>query len=102
MGGAAAWEVAMRMPERVAAVVPVCGKSEEQYAKMAKDVPIWCFHGAADKVIPVGCSRAMVAAVEAAGGKPKYTELPGVGHDSWTSAYHNEELLDWFFKQHQQ
>ena len=42
----------------------------------------------------------LVAAVKEAGGNPKYTELPGVGHDSWTAAYHDEELLDWFFKQH--
>ncbi len=100
MGGAAAWEVAMRLPERIAAAVPVCGKSEEQYAELAKDVPLWVVHGDADKVIPVHCSRSMVAAVKEAGGNPKYTELPGVGHDSWTAAYHDEELLDWFFKQH--
>lgn len=99
MGGAATWEVAMRIPERIAAAVPVCGKSEEKYAELAKDVPIWAVHGDADKVIPVDCSRSMVEAVKAAGGNPKYTELPGVGHDSWTAAYHNEELLDWFFRQ---
>ena len=100
MGGAATWEVAMRLPERIAAAVPVCGKSEEQYAELAKDVPLWVVHGDADTVIPVDCSRSMVAAVKEAGGNPKYTELPGVGHDSWTAAYHDEELLDWFFKQH--
>ena len=100
MGGAATWEVAMRLPERIAAAVPVCGKSEEQYAELAKDVPLWVVHGDADKVIPVDCSRSLVAAVKEAGGNPKYTELPGVGHDSWTAAYHDEELLDWFFKQH--
>ena len=100
MGGAAAWEVAMRLPERIAAAVPVCGKSEEKYAELAKDVPLWVVHGDADTVIPVDCSRSMVAAVKEAGGNPKYTELPGVGHDSWTAAYHDEKLLDWFFKQH--
>ena len=100
MGGAATWEVAMRLPERIAAAVPVCGKSEEQYAELAKDVPLWVVHGDADKVIPVDCSRSMVAAVKEAGGNPKYTELPGVGHDSWTAAYHDKEILDWFFKQH--
>jgi len=42
----------------------------------------------------------MAAAVKEAGGNPKYTELPGVGHDSWTAAYHDEKLLDWFFRQH--
>lgn len=99
MGGAATWEVCMRRPKQIAAGVPVCGRSEEQYATLVKDVPLWIFHGDADRVIPVECSRGMVAAVKAAGGKPRYTELPGVGHDSWTAAYHNREMLDWFFQQ---
>ena len=43
--------------------------------------------------------RGDVAAVKAAGGMPKYTELPGVGHDSWTPAYRNSDLLDWLFRQ---
>lgn len=86
----------MRLPERIAAAVVVCGKSEEKYAELAKDVPLWVVHGDADTVIPVDCSRSMVAAVKEAGGNPKYTELPGVGHDSWTAAYHDEKLLDWF------
>ena len=29
----------------------------------------------------------MIAAIKKAGGNPKYTELQGVGHDSWTPAY---------------
>jgi predicted peptidase len=99
MGGAATWEMCMRLPERIAAGVPVCGKSDEQFAKLVKDVPLWIFHGDADRVIPVECSRGMVAAVKAAGGSPRYTELPGVGHDSWTAAYHDPEMLDWFFRQ---
>ena len=41
----------------------------------------------------------MVAAIEKAGGKPKYTEYPGVGHDSWTRTYANEKVLTWLFEQ---
>jgi len=99
MGGAATWEVAMRLPERIAAAVPVCGRSETQYAHLARDVPLWVFHGDADTVIPVECSQKMVAAVREAGGNPKYTELRGVGHDAWTSAYHNQEMVAWLFQQ---
>ena len=36
MGGAATWEVAMRIPERIAAAVPVCGKSEENMPSWQK------------------------------------------------------------------
>ena len=43
----------------------------------------------------------MVAAIEKAGGKPKYTEYPGVGHDSWTKTYANPEFMKWLFEQKQ-
>jgi predicted peptidase len=41
----------------------------------------------------------MVEAVVTAGGTPIYSELPGVGHDSWTAAYRNPAVLDWLFAQ---
>ena len=41
----------------------------------------------------------MVAALKEAGAKVKYTEYPGVGHDSWTPAYKEPDLVDWLFSQ---
>jgi predicted peptidase len=99
MGGYGAWELAARMPQRFAAVAPICGGGDEAQARKLVGLPIWCFHGADDKVVPVARSRSMVAAIKAAGGEPKYTELPGVGHDSWTPAYRESGLLDWLFQQ---
>jgi hypothetical protein len=53
--------------------------------------------------VPVERSRNMIAAIRAAGGAPKYTELPDVGHDSWTPAYEPSfGLLDWLFEQRRQ
>jgi predicted peptidase len=60
---------------------------------------VWAWHGDADDVVPVSRSRVMIEAIRAAGGSPRYTELAGVGHDSWTPAYHSRELLDWTFSQ---
>ena len=37
----------------------------------------------------------MVDAVKKAGGRIKYTEYPGVGHDSWTKTYGNPKLYEW-------
>ena len=56
-------------------------------------------YGDADKAVPVARSRSMIAAVRAAGGRPIYSELPGVGHDSWTPAYRDRFVLDWLFGQ---
>ena len=44
-------------------------------------------------------SRLMVKSLKAAGAKVKYTEYPGVGHDSWKNAFAEPDVLDWLFAQ---
>ena len=79
--------------------MPVCGGGDVGTAAKLEPLPIWCFHGAADEVVPAERSRVMVEAVKAAGGNVKYTELEGVKHDSWTPAYRDPATLDWLFRQ---
>jgi predicted peptidase len=101
MGGYGSFLVASEHPQRFAAVVPICGGGDP--AKMApvlKELPMWVFHGDADTAVPVTRSREMVEAIKAAGGeKVRYTEYPGVGHNSWDPAYAEKELTDWLFAQ---
>ena len=100
MGGYGSWMLAAKHPQLFAAVVPICGGGDPSTAGELKDIPIWAVHGDADKVVPPAKSREMIEAVKAAGGSPKYTELPGVGHDSWTAAYNDPNgVLPWMFKQ---
>jgi predicted peptidase len=99
MGGYGTWDLAARMPDRFAAILPVCGGGDDRVADRIAALPIWCFHGDADTAVPVDRSRTMIAAVKAAGGRPIYSELPGVGHDSWTPAYRDGFVLDWLFSQ---
>ena len=99
MGGYGTWDLAARQPERFAALIPICGGGDEATAPRLANLPIWCFHGDADDIVPVERSRSMIAAVRTAGGDPKYSELPGVGHDSWTPAYRDPAVLDWLFSQ---
>ena len=101
MGGFGTWDLAARQPQRFAAILPICGGGDEATAPRLARLPIWCFHGDADQVVAVERSRSMIAAVQAAGGSPKYSELPGVGHDSWTPAYRDPAVLDWMFAQRQ-
>jgi predicted peptidase len=70
------------------------------YAEVAKKIgktPVWIFHGDADEAVPVANSRKMYEALEAAGGDVRYTEYPGVGHNSWDKAYADRELTTWLF-----
>ena len=99
MGGYGSWDLAARMPDRFAAVRPICGGGDEATAAKIKDLPIWCFHGDADTAVRVDRSRTMIEALRAAGGAPKYSELAGVGHDSWTPAYRDPDVLTWLFAQ---
>jgi len=99
MGGYGTWDMVTRTPDVFAAAVPVCGGGDETVAARAVQVPIWAFHGDKDTAVKPERSRRMIAALEQAGGKPKYTEYPGVGHNSWSQTYANPEVLAWLFAQ---
>ena len=86
-------------PELFAAAAPICSGGDPAYASTMKDVPVWAFHGDDDKTVPVGRSREMIEALKAAGARPKYTEYPGVGHNSWARTYSDPALYEWLFAQ---
>ncbi len=99
MGGMGTWSLALKYPERWAAIVPVCGRGDTTQAAKIKDLPCWAFHGDADESVSVEGSRRMIEALKQAGGNPKYTEYPGVKHNSWDRAYGTKELYDWLLAQ---
>jgi hypothetical protein len=41
----------------------------------------------------------MIQALRKAGGNPRYTEIAGAGHDVWTRAYRDFEVVDWLLSQ---
>lgn len=98
MGGFGTWSFAATYPQRWAAIAPICGGGDPKTAPMFKDLPCWCFHGDADPTVSVEASRAMIKALKEAGGNPKYSEYPGVNHNSWDRAYADPELYAWFLK----
>lgn len=99
MGGYGTWDMITRTPDLFAAAIPICGGADETTADRITKLPVWAFHGDKDGAVKPERSRRMIAAIEKAGGKPKYTEYPGVGHDSWTQTYANPEVMAWLFAQ---
>jgi predicted peptidase len=99
MGGFATWDLLGRIPDQVAAAVPICGGGDPNLAYKFKDVPIHAFHGEEDSEVPVAATRIMIAALEKAGGKPRATYYPGVDHVCWTRTYDNPEVIRWMFAQ---
>lgn len=100
MGGYGTWHLAAAKPDWFAAAVPICGGGDPLSAAQLVEVPIWAVHGAADKVVPVEQTRSMVEAIRAAGGQPQFTELPRIGHDSWSATYRDPQgVLAWMYRQ---
>jgi len=99
MGGYGTWDAIGRYPGFFAAAAPVCGGGDPKMVGQFSKLPIWCFHGEADPVVKVVRSREMIEALKSVGSTVKYTEYPGVQHDSWTATYANPELYDWLFAQ---
>ncbi|MEO1012913.1 MAG: prolyl oligopeptidase family serine peptidase [Bacteroidota bacterium] len=101
-GGSAAWEMAVQYPDKFAALAVVCGMAPVPYASwINKELPIWVFHGEEDKSIPFSESEEMVRALKQMGYNVRFTNYPGVGHNSWVQAYTTEELYTWFMEQEQ-
>ncbi len=95
MGGYGTWAMAAADPQKWSAVVPIAGGGRPQDARKLAQTPLWAIHGAIDEIVQPGESREMVAAVRAAGGHPRYSEIPGVGHDVWSGAYRSRQLWQW-------
>jgi predicted peptidase len=100
MGGFGSFDLASRHPEWFAAIAPICGAADPAKIVALKDIPVWLVHGDADTVVPVERSRSVVENLTKVGGKPVYVEFPGVGHNSWTPSYSdNDGLVPWMFRQ---
>jgi predicted peptidase len=99
MGGYGTWSLAMAYPGKFAAIAPICGGGDPEGAAKIKHLPVWVFHGGKDRVVPLKQSQAMVDALKAAGADPRFTIYPEAGHDSWTEAYNDPKLYEWFLKQ---
>jgi predicted peptidase len=105
MGGYGSWSLGTKYPERFAAMAPICGggsqlpillTSKERKAAL-KTLGVWAFHGAKDSVVVLEESQHMTNALTRAGCKDvKLTVYPDRDHDSWTRAYNEPELWNWF------
>ena len=113
LGGFGTWDMIGRYPDLFAAAVPVSAAGDPTQVGKFKNLPIWALHGDTDhavafaglmpknkQLIPgiVGDAD-MIAAIEKAGGHPKFTVFKGQGHGIWPLAYNEPGLYDWLFSQ---
>ncbi len=105
MGGYGTWSLALKYPDRFAAVAPICGGGETIRALLPakhqalKSLGVWAFHGGKDTVVLPAESERMMDAFKRAGVSDlKLTVYPETGHDSWTEAYNTPALYDWLLQ----
>jgi predicted peptidase len=105
MGGYGSWSLGTKYPERFAAIAPICGGGEQiavllsgrQKKSALNSMGVWAFHGAKDNVVQMEESQRMTNLLMRAGCKDvKLTIYPEAGHDSWTQAYNEPEIWNWF------
>ncbi len=100
MGGSGTWSLATTYPYLFAAILPICGRERNELdfperLKKIVHLPVWCFHGDADPVVPLESSIYLTENLKAYGGHPILTIYEGVEHDSWTQTYANPEIYTW-------
>lgn len=100
MGGNGAWNYASKYPNRLAAVVPICGWGTPSNACNMKNVPTWAFHNSADPMVNVSGTNNMIDALEKCGPSPwpKKTIYQQSGHDAWTKTYNltaGHDIYSW-------
>jgi predicted esterase len=97
LGGFGTWDLAIKYPDRFAAIAPLCGGGKPQNVCAIKNVPVWAFHGDKDKQVPIARSKEMVEALRKCGGNPKFTILKGFPHDIHRT-YADENLYKWMLQ----
>ncbi|MDB5341315.1 MAG: phospholipase/Carboxylesterase [Planctomycetaceae bacterium] len=95
MGGYGAVALAATDPKHWSAVVSLSGGGDSEEVAKLKDTPFWAFHGARDTAVKVEESRKLVDALKAAGGKPIYTEVAELDHESYKAAFDRPEFYSW-------
>jgi len=99
MGGFGAWNLITKEPDVFAAAIILCGGGSPALAPNVTHLPIWSFQGDKDLSF-LNSNRNMIAAIRKAGGSPRYTEYPGMGHEIWDRVFKEPGLVEWLFAQH--
>ncbi len=99
LSASALWETAIAYPDRIAAIAPVAGWGEPDGVERMVDVAVWAFHGSLDPMVPPAFHARMIEALRHAGGRARWTLVPGGFHEIWNRVYAMDALYDWLLAQ---
>jgi len=103
LGGDGTWYLAIRYPEKFAAIAPISGFTRHMDYVIKNidkliDIPIWAFHGKIDDVVPFEETEWMINELKGKNKDLKFTVETDVGHWMDWLVYPKQELYDWFLK----
>lgn len=117
MGGYGAWHLLVTCPELFAAAVPICGGGDPNRYKspgasdwipvtfdegrlaLMRAIPLWVFHGARDRAVPLAESERLVTSLQKLGSPVRFTVYPDAGHNVWAETYADPDVWAWLFRQ---
>jgi hypothetical protein len=101
-GGIGTWMYASAFPEKVAAMIPISGRSDLTWACAVKNIPTWVFHGDGDQTVIPKYSIDMVNAIKACQPpgtyKPRLNILNVRNHNAWNEVYNGTsgyKIYEW-------
>lgn len=101
-GGFGAWFMASTYPDRFAAVNPIVGWAHPYLVDSiaTHQIPVWCFAGGRDSVVPVEFFYEGMNRLEQLGHHDvRFTVEEDMNHDVWTRVYAGEDIYDWMLSQ---
>jgi poly(3-hydroxybutyrate) depolymerase len=105
LGGTGTWNYAAAYPHKIAAMVPICGRSDLTKACTLKNIPAWVFHGDGDPTVTMQYSIDMINAINlckvSALYKRRLSVLHSRAHHGWSEVYNGSNgnpIYDWLLK----
>ena len=98
MGAFGTYDMLARYPGYFAAAFPICGAGDTALAKkFGRSTSLWIFHGTSDPLVNVDYSRMYFQALQSCRADVRYSEYPGVRHNSWENAFRERDFAAWLF-----
>jgi predicted peptidase len=101
-GGFGVWWMASKYPELFAAASPIVGYAHPDLIDSIADagIPVWCFAGGRDLVVPVGYFYPGMNKLEdLSSAEVRFTVEEDMNHDVWTRVYAGEDIYRWLLSQ---
>lgn len=99
MGGYGALDIAAEYPDRIAAVMAMCGGASGNELCGLTQLPLWIVHGTADRAVSVGCSDRVVDSIRSCGDTTRliYDRVEGVNHSRLARVFYLKQTYEWLF-----